>query len=633
MKPESKQLMVRLDGTGRRRSGGGGDSLEKFLDDVTFRVAEHKIGSLPNMVCTGCSEELQRFATFRRRLVLTLQFMEALIDLKSDSNAEPLSKLFKSNQRELDALFKELNLCNKDEALVDDLLEEFTSYEFATMPLEFTIKEEDPVEMVDRSGIEDDDDDFRPANDDESDCNSSEDIKPEMVLVASEQDSDSSSSSSTSSSNSSDAPRKKRTSRRGHNFKKKPETTGQRRGRGRPRIHADGSFLKEPWACDKCKFTTKYRNAVERHKNVHLKRENKIYPCQDCKEVFKTYDEMRHHSLTHPENQVVCEVCGIALRNSYSLKAHMERHEDGRKYSCEYCDYTAQTSLSLKAHMSIHIRDNWNKRCEVCGVVFRTTSRLKRHMESHDNERKYACDQCPARFNTSNALRNHRTRVHLAIRHACEHCDKTYDQKIALRDHVERVHHIQCTFICDVCVQTFDSQEKLDVHRTRHAHPKPLECSICLALHTSQQDFDNHQCITYQEHYFCCGKDLRNHLQYNKHMMVKHNLKTNARVKPVPGILLGELRGARKRLEQCRKCDIAFPTRALKLQHLAVCNQQGTTPEKVPLPDPVPVHVPVPPVPVILPPVPQGQIHPQQQQQQPTMMMEIGGSGGVSTGF
>ncbi|XP_055624633.1 zinc finger protein 253-like [Toxorhynchites rutilus septentrionalis] len=551
-----------------------------FLDEITFRVSEKKKYSLPTAICSPCLEKLTDFIAYRNNLVLALRFMEAFVDLK-ESNTESMSTLFEHNKRELHSLFDNLSLCNKTEPNLEDLLAEFEQYEFACYEEGIDIKSEaidlvtaneDHTTFDDRDIIEDQkyvDGDDHYTND------TKENIQAEIIYVKPFDEDDSAGKNTEN-----DQVRNRRqTLRKTRDLPKEynRKATATKR-RGRPRVHPDGSFLKEPWSCDKCKFKTKYRIAVDRHKAVHVKRENRTYPCSECEQVFRSYDEMRSHSLSHPENQVVCEICGTALRNSYSLKAHMERHEDSKKYTCEYCDYASNTKLSLKAHMSIHTKDNWNKRCEVCGVIFRTSSRLKRHMESHSNERKYACEQCPGRFNTTNALRNHYIRVHMAIRHACEHCDKSYDQKIALRDHIERVHHIQCNFVCDICVITYDSQDKLETHKLRHANPKPLECNVCLSLHLNQIDFDKHMCITYRNDYQCCDKDLRNHFQYNKHMLVKHGVKTNVRVKPPPGVLLGQLRGARKRLEQCRKCDIAFPSRALKLQHMAICNKTQISP-------------------------------------------------------
>ncbi|XP_055606519.1 zinc finger protein 19-like [Uranotaenia lowii] len=565
LKPESKVFMIPLEAS---LTNSAALTVGQFLDEFTFPVPDSKNIQLPKCVCTGCLEELERISGFRCKLLLSLKFMEALVDLKS-SNTEPMQLLFQDRKLELDGLFRELALCNRDEVTLDDLLDEFNQFEFASSVLELVpIKEEVFYETKSEDDSvsntnEDAPDDCNNDPDYDSGDDSDEDVKPEVIYV-------------------SEPAKRLRRSRKDRKYSSTSESKspqgrkGEKKGRGRPRIHPEGSFLKVPWSCDKCKFKTKYRIAVDRHKAVHQKRENRVYPCVECGETFKTYDEMKSHSLIHPENHVVCEVCGVALKNAYSLKAHMERHEDSRKYSCEYCDYSANTKLSLKSHMNIHTQDNKTKHCEVCGVAFRTTSRLKRHMEGHENERKYACEQCPARFNTTNALRNHHIRVHMAIRHPCEHCDKTFDQKIALRDHVERVHHIQTNFVCEICVVTFDSQEKLDVHHQRHSNPKPLECSICLTLHKTQPELDGHLCISYRADYLCCGKDLRNHVQYNRHMATKHGLKTNDRVKPIPGVLLGQMRGARKRLEQCRKCDIAFPSRALKLQHLAVCNGGGS---------------------------------------------------------
>ncbi|XP_021697299.1 zinc finger protein 93 isoform X2 [Aedes aegypti] len=552
-------------------------SVGTFLTEISFRPAENKVDYLPKLVCGDCFKQLTDFALFRNRVGLTLRFMEALVDLKH-ANAKPLTTLFQERKDELDILFRELSLCSKPEPQIEDILQDFQTHNFPKSELPVKeVKEEhsdpeddthdDPdYEFVDDKGVEakleiylrEDTPEKQEAS-----GSSSEDDKPLLDRKkAKPKPKPKTKSPSKSKSKSKSA-------------STKDDSSGPKRARGRPRLHPDGTYLKVPWACDKCKFTTKYRVAIERHKGVHEKRETRSYPCPSCDEKFKTYDQMRTHSAKHPENQVVCEVCGMSLKNAYSLKAHMERHDEDRKYACEYCDYTTQTSLSLKSHMSGHTNRVLTMRCEVCGIAFKTASRLKRHMEGHSNERKYHCEQCPARFNTTNALRNHRTRVHLAIRHACEYCEKTYDQKIALRDHIERIHNIQCNFICDVCVVTYESQERLDLHKQRHENPKPMECRLCLTLYTTQEDFDNHLCITYRDDYMCCNKDLRNHNQYNRHMLVKHGLKTNVRVKPVPGLLLGQLRGARKRLEQCRKCDIAFPSRALKLQHMMVCNQSS----------------------------------------------------------
>ncbi|XP_062542143.1 zinc finger protein 425-like [Armigeres subalbatus] len=536
--------------------------VETFLDEVTFRIAEDKMIYLPKFVCDVCLDQLTEFAVYRKRLILIHRFMEALVDLKH-SKTEPLEVLFRDSKDELNTLFNELSLCNKVEPSVEDILQEFESYNFAK--LEIFIKEEIKCKSLQEETIEEYFD---------YQCPEGSDLETKPEVYSSEEANYNPDFKESSSED--DRPLKKRKNPKAKSTKiKSPDS----RPRGRPKIYSDGIYLPEPWSCDKCDFKTKYRLTIDRHKAVHEKRENRIYSCPDCKLVCKTKEELRsHHSSMHPQSlatkRAMCEVCGLSLKNSYSLKVHMERHGETAKYACEYCDYTSLTRLAFKSHLLFHKSDNLKKKCEVCGLSFRTASRLTRHMEQHRNERKYSCPQCSARFNTKNTLRNHTTRVHLAIRHPCEHCEKTFDQKIALRDHTERVHHIQSTFICDICVATFDSQGKLNIHQMRHGNPKPLECSVCLSIYTTQDTFDDHLCITYREDYMCCNKDLRNHAQYNRHMLIKHGIKTNMRVKPIPGVLLGQLRGARKRLEQCRKCDIAFPSRALKLQHLIECNRQ-----------------------------------------------------------
>lgn len=50
-----------------------------------------------------------------------------------------------------------------------------------------------------------------------------------------------------------------------------------------------------------------------------------------------------------------------------------------------------------------------------------------------------------------------------------------------------------------------------------------------------------------RDDYVCCERDFKYHFYYNKHMFLVHGLKTNVRVKPTQGLLLGQVRAMRVR--------------------------------------------------------------------------------------
>ncbi|EDS26700.1 conserved hypothetical protein [Culex quinquefasciatus] len=134
---------------------------------------------------------------------------------------------------------------------------------------------------------------------------------------------------------------------------------------------------------------------------------------------------------------------------------------------------------------------------------------------------------------------------------------------------------IQTYFVCDICLQSYNARDKLEEHKTHHENPKPLQCGVCLTAYVSQEEFNSHLCITYKDDYVCCERDFKYHFYYNKHMFLVHGLKTNVRVKPTQGLLLGQVRAMRKQAERCPRCEREFPTRNQKKQHMIACRVDG----------------------------------------------------------
>uniref|UniRef100_A0A182JPZ0 C2H2-type domain-containing protein n=1 Tax=Anopheles christyi TaxID=43041 RepID=A0A182JPZ0_9DIPT len=162
--------------------------------------------------------------------------------------------------------------------------------------------------------------------------------------------------------------------------------------------------------------------------------------------------------------------------------------------------------------------------------------------------RKFPCPECPLSFKTGYHLKRHHATIHQDQRFPCTVCHTSYGRREKLRAHMELIHKIQSYFVCEICLVSYDSEDLLQRHVYRHEHPKPLQCATCLSPHARTSDGNysgNHICITYQNSYECCGKDFGYHFYYNRHMLMVHNIKINARVKIPKGTLLSQFRAMR----------------------------------------------------------------------------------------
>lgn len=100
--------------------------------NTRFQLEQDKAHLLPQKVCAQCLELLRFFAKYRIKMMATHLLMDSLVDLKR-SNSKPIQELFEGKKDLMTDLCKDLALCNKSEVLVQDLLDEFQTYGFASM--------------------------------------------------------------------------------------------------------------------------------------------------------------------------------------------------------------------------------------------------------------------------------------------------------------------------------------------------------------------------------------------------------------------------------------------------------------------------------------------------------------------
>ncbi|KAL9700471.1 hypothetical protein quinque_003912 [Culex quinquefasciatus] len=546
--PEGKLVSLRT-----RDPVFDGGTIGDFITRISFKIEQHKAHLFPQVVCQPCFDLLKFFARYRTKVANVHLLMNALVELRF-SNCRPLVDLFERKQSAMEVLLKDVGVCEEvEDATAQTLMEEFPTYAIASVE---RADEIDVVEPVCDDVVESE----RPAV-----RRVKRKVPVQKVVVK----------------------RVKRVKA----VESTPDETvessvepaeidqGQSDEIDQPIAQEDDRHLKEiklqyKLRCTKCTYTTEYLREFEAHQLIEHEIKSREFHCDKpgCPEVFKdAYLLYKHNVKMH--KPYVCDICGTGLSSRSDLKDHMARHKNDQNFACTYCDRRFNLKQDLGTHIRrIHLSEK-NFECKTCGLKFTSNYMLKTHSETHNVDKSYACQTCGKKFKSSENLKSHRIIYcdQVKLRHECSHCDKRYPSRTKLIDHIESVHRIKCRFPCDVCVQPFTNPEEMATHRLRHDNPKELECGRCLVAFLSAEDMAAHLCITYQDNYFCCGRDFRYHYAYNKHMFIKHGQKTNARVRPNPDELLGLSKLRRKRIEMCHKCETVFPTRAKKQRHQETC--------------------------------------------------------------
>ena len=162
-----------------------------------------------------------------------------------------------------------------------------------------------------------------------------------------------------------------------------------------------------------CRVCQKYVSEIRDHiRAVHFDG-GTPYGCPQCGEKFRYKGLLRNHMQNRhtTARNYMCEICGLAFKQSVTLRKHKMVHTDEKNFFCTTCGKAFKTMYALQKHVVVHAVVK-PYRCEVCDKQFTQQTNMKSHMRTHTGEKPYKCNLCAMAFTHNVSLKTHKKKHH-----------------------------------------------------------------------------------------------------------------------------------------------------------------------------------------------------------------------------
>lgn len=144
--------------------------------------------------------------------------------------------------------------------------------------------------------------------------------------------------------------------------------------------------------CTKCdsKFTTKRtlnRHIQLFHEKIFKRKRKKCSDgdrvtinCYICDKLFESRFLCHLHESNHLQQQLICVICSKAFTSKKSLKLHKELHDGTGKRTCEICGVLLSNSDSLRSHIKAQHSNSSRFTCGVCLKSFKHRGSYNDHI-------------------------------------------------------------------------------------------------------------------------------------------------------------------------------------------------------------------------------------------------------------
>ena len=162
-----------------------------------------------------------------------------------------------------------------------------------------------------------------------------------------------------------------------------------------------------------CRICKKYVSEIRDHVRACHFDGGTPYGCDFCPAKFRYKGLLRNHVTnrhTTARNHM-CEICGMAFKQSVTLKKHKLVHTDEKNFFCSTCGKAFKTLYGLQKHSVVHALVK-PYTCEICNKGFTQQTNMKSHQRTHTGEKPYKCDLCMMAFTHNVSLKTHKKKYH-----------------------------------------------------------------------------------------------------------------------------------------------------------------------------------------------------------------------------